>query len=140
MIPRRSQNRMRSAEVILREKNVMDNKKASLAEAFFASYHLHHPQDHAVDGAAEDAVEDDGAGDGEDLGADAEDEAFGFGVDGGGDDRVCKAGDGDERARARVFCDVIKHADAREQRCEEDQRDRDERIAVVLVVICNITV
>lgn len=103
-------------------------------------HHLHDPQNHAVDGAGEDTVQDDGAGDGEDLRADTEDEPLGFGINGGGDDRVCKAGDRDERARARVLCDVVKHADACEQSREENQRDRHERVAVVLVVACDVLI
>ena len=86
----------------------------------------------AVDRARERAVEQDGACHGKDLCPHAKDKPLGAAVDGRGDDRVGKAGDGNERSGARVLGDTVEYADTGQQHGQQNQRDRGERAGVLL--------
>lgn len=79
-------------------------------------------------------VDDHRPSDGEHLGADTEDEPLRFKLLRGGGHGVGKSRDGDQRARARVFSDVVVDVQRREQHAECDERQRSAQACGFVVV------
>ena len=80
-------------------------------------------QNDAVKHRGRDAENEHRAGNDEHFCAETGHKALAFEFQRGGDHRVCKAGDRHERARARVLCDVVIHAEGGQRRGEKNQRD-----------------
>lgn len=87
---------------------------------------------HAVERARRRTVQDHRSGDRENFRSNAEDKALVFRIDRAGCHRIGKAGDRNERARARKGRDTVENSDPREQYGDENQRDRGEGSAVLV--------
>ena len=100
---------------------------------FSRSGRAEYDEDEAIYDACAHAVDDDGPGDAEHLHGGAGDKPLGLELQRRGDDGVCKARDGNERARPGVPGEVVVNAKTRQHRADEHQRDRARRRGVALV-------
>jgi hypothetical protein len=83
--------------------------------------------DHTVERSRKNRIENDRARDNKDLCADPKDQPLALVINGGGNHRVGKAGNGDERACAGNSGDAVKNADPGKDGGKENERYRNER-------------